>query len=139
MLVVAVCASGPTARTRALRPSALGQFNTERPCPVVAAFGQLAFLVLMVGGFYALAIRPQKARIRALQATQAALAPGQRVITTAGLHATVVGVDDADVRLEVAPGVVLRFARGAIAQTVSEPSPGEDAEVEATTLTLPPG
>ncbi|HVE62726.1 MAG TPA: preprotein translocase subunit YajC [Mycobacteriales bacterium] len=103
----------------------------------MAALGQLAFLVLMVGGFYALAIRPQKARIRALQATQASLAPGQRVITTAGLHGTVVEVDDGDVLLEAAPGVVLRFARGAIAQTISEPTLGGAAAAPASS-TLPP-
>ncbi len=105
----------------------------------MAALGQLGFLVLMVGGFYALAIRPQKARIRALQATQAALAPGQQVITTAGLYATVAAVDDDDVQLLVAPGVVLRFARGAIAKAIVEPIPDESAATDAATSTIPPG
>lgn len=84
------------------------------------ALVQLGFLALMVGGFYALAIRPQKARLRAVQEIQASLAPGQAVVTTAGLHGVVTEVDAELVHLEVAPGVVLRFARGAVARTAND-------------------
>ncbi len=80
------------------------------------------FLVVLVGGFYVLAIRPQKARLRAVQQTQASLSAGQQVMTTAGLYGTVVAVDDEDVRIEVAPGVELRFARGAVAKLVEDPA-----------------
>ena len=79
------------------------------------------FLVLLVGGFYFLAVRPQKARLKAVRDAQAALAPGQQVMTTAGLYGTVTAVDAEDVRIEVAPGVELRFARGAVARLVPDP------------------
>ncbi len=42
-------------------------------------------------------------------------------MTTAGLYATVVEVEDGDVLLEVAPDVVCRFARAAVARIVSSP------------------
>ena len=83
---------------------------------------EAVFLLLLVGGFYLLAIRPQKARIRAVQQTQATLAPGQQVMTTSGLYGTVTSVDDQDLHLEVAPGVVLRFARGAVATQITDSS-----------------
>ncbi len=52
-------------------------------------------------------------------ATQARLAPGADVVTTAGLHARVVEVADTTVLLEVAPGVRTRWARGAVARVVA--------------------
>ena len=88
---------------------------------------EAVFLLLLVGGFYVLAIRPQKARIRAVQQTQATLSPGQQVMTTSGLYGTVTAVDDQDLHLEVAPGVVLRFARGAVAKQISDPADPADA------------
>ena len=95
------------------------------------------FLVFLIGGFYLLAIRPQKARIKAVQQAQAALAPGQRVMTTAGLYGTVAAVEGDDVRLEVAPGVELRFARGAVAKLV--PDPADIATAEAPHSPVTPG
>ncbi len=43
-------------------------------------------------------------------------------MTTAGLYATVVEVEDGDVLLEVAPDVVCRFTRAAVARIVSPPA-----------------
>ncbi|HVE99593.1 MAG TPA: preprotein translocase subunit YajC [Mycobacteriales bacterium] len=85
------------------------------------------FLLLIVGSFYLLAIRPQKARLRALRETQEALQPGLAVMTTAGLYGTVTRVTDEDVHLEVAPGVEVRFARAAVARRVDEPTGGGSA------------
>lgn len=57
---------------------------------------------------------------RALAELQSSLAPGQRVITTAGLHATVVEVGDTTVVLEPAPGLRTTWARQAVARTVPD-------------------
>ena len=86
------------------------------------------FLVALFGGFYFLAIRPQKARIKAVQDTQRALSAGQQVMTTAGLYGVVTSVDADDVHLEVSPGVVLRFARGAVAKLVEESADSTSAD-----------
>ncbi len=72
-------------------------------------------------GLYALVIRPQRVRARALGQVRAALAPGRRVMTTAGIHATVVEVEDGLVVLEVAPGVHVRFADAAVVRIVDDP------------------
>ncbi len=53
------------------------------------ALQQLLFFALLVFGLYVLAIRPQRTRAKALAQVRAALEPGRRVMTTAGIHATV--------------------------------------------------
>ncbi len=86
-----------------------------------AAVQQLLFFALLVFGLYVLVIRPQRVRARALAEVRAGLEPGRRVMTTAGIHATVVAVEDGVVVLEVAPGVSMRFADGAVVRLLDEP------------------
>ena len=87
-----------------------------------AVLQQVAFFALLLIGFYLLAIRPQRTRAKALAEVRAALAPGSRVITTAGIHATVLETGDETVLLELAPGVDVRFATAAVVRIV-EPDP----------------
>lgn len=89
-----------------------------------AVLQQVAFFALLLLGFYLLAIRPQRTRARALAEVRASLAVGSRVITTAGIHATVLEVGGADdtVLLEVAPGVGVRFASAAVVRILDEPA-----------------
>ena len=57
----------------------------------------------------------QRKRARAqAQSLQESLAVGTPVMTTAGLHGSVAGLGDKTVDLEIAPGVVVTFARQAI-------------------------
>jgi preprotein translocase subunit YajC len=93
-------------------------------------------LVLIVVAFFFLLVRPQRARARQLRQVQHALAPGSQVMTTSGMFATVTGMDDEAVTLELAPGVQVRFLRGAIAKVV-EPVTG-DVVTGETTIELPP-
>ena len=85
------------------------------------ALQQVLFFALLVFGLYVLAIRPQRARAKALAEVRAALAPGSRVITTAGIHATVRSIEDGDVVLEIAPGVLVRFVEAAVVRLLDEP------------------
>ena len=87
---------------------------------------QLLFFGLLVFGLYLLVIRPQRARARALAEVRASLAPGVRVVTTAGMHAIVRAVEEQDVVLEIAPGVQVRFMAAAVVR-VLEPAPGTGA------------
>jgi preprotein translocase subunit YajC len=87
--------------------------------------GDVLFLLVLVApllGIYYLLIRPAQRRQRQLIETRASLAPGQDVMTTSGLHGRIRGIQDEVVLLEVADGVVLRFAIGAIG--VVSPPPG---------------
>jgi len=50
------------------------------------------------------------------------------VQTVGGLFGTVIDIDDEAVTLEPAPGVAMRFARGAIARVINKQPTEEDVE-----------
>ncbi len=83
---------------------------------------ELIPLLVIVAVFYFLLIRPGQARAKAARATVAALAPGARIMTTAGLYATVVAVEDDAVVLETSPGTTSRWAKAAVAKILPDPS-----------------
>ena len=85
--------------------------------------GPLIAIALMFLVFWVLIILPQQRRVRAHQALVRAIEVGDEVMTTSGLYGTIVSLDEEDATLEVAPGTVLRFARGAIAKNLSERAP----------------
>jgi preprotein translocase subunit YajC len=75
-------------------------------------------------------VRPRTARKRA-QLTSA-YEVGDEIITVGGLYGYIVTIDDRDVELDVAEGVVLRFTRRAIAgkAPAQDERTGDDDEVE---------
>lgn len=83
-------------------------------------------IVLLIAAMYFLMIRPQSRRRREAQEMQSRLAPGDEVQTVGGLYATVIAVDDESVTLEGAPGVTMRYARGAIARVIRQERPEAD-------------
>jgi preprotein translocase subunit YajC len=76
------------------------------------------FPIILIALFaVVLFVLPSRQRKRAqaqAQALQESLAIGTPVMTTAGLHGSVAGLGDKTVDLEIAPGVVVTFARQAI-------------------------
>jgi len=93
----------------------------------------LLFVIVIIAGMYFLMIRPQQRRNRNLQQMQATLAPGAEVMTGSGIYGTVTDVDDAEgtIDVEVSPGVVITFARAAVARVISAaPESEEDEDVE---------
>jgi preprotein translocase subunit YajC len=89
----------------------------------------IVWLVLMAGVFYLLLWRPQQRRMQAARALQGRLETGDEVMTTSGIYGRIVELRDSDLELEIAPGTVVRVARGAIGERVSpDPTPGPDAE-----------
>ncbi|SOJ54704.1 hypothetical protein MSIMFB_02197 [Mycobacterium simulans] len=87
----------------------------------------LPFLLIM-GGFMYFASRRQR---RAMQATidlHDSLQTGDRVHTTSGLEATVVGIADDTVDLEIAPGVVTTWMKLAVRDRIA---PDEDEDLDA--------
>ena len=84
----------------------------------------LVYLGILVVAFLLLIVRPQRRQMAAHRALVATLGVGDEVVTSGGIYGTIQHLDEQAVDLEVAPGVVLRVARGAIAQRVG---PIEDA------------
>ena len=78
----------------------------------------LLYLGILVVAFLLLIVRPQRRQMAAHRALVATLRVGDDVVTSGGIYGTIQSLDEDAVELEVAPGVVLRVARGAIAQRV---------------------
>jgi preprotein translocase subunit YajC len=76
-------------------------------------------IILIVVVMYFLMIRPQNKKRRDSMQMQSQLGPGDEVQTVGGMFATVVAVEDDAVTLEAAPGVEIRYARGAISRVIN--------------------
>lgn len=76
----------------------------------------LLILALLVPTF--LGVRRQKKEMAKVAELQDSLGIGDRVMTTAGLHATVVSLGDDTVELEIAPGVVTTWSRLVVRERV---------------------
>jgi preprotein translocase subunit YajC len=75
-------------------------------------------LAILFAFFWFLVVLPQRRRQRSHSVMQDELGPGDEVITAGGLHGNVVDVEETVLRVEVAPGVVVRIDRRAIAARV---------------------
>ncbi|MGH3351361.1 MAG: preprotein translocase subunit YajC [Nocardioides sp.] len=93
----------------------------------------LPFIVIIVL-FYFLLIRPQQKRAKQARELQLNLAPGDKVMLTAGLFGTVTEVEESttNIKVEVADGVVVQVVRQAVAQKVTEaPADEIDEDTDA--------
>ena len=89
--------------------------------------GPVIVLAATLGLTWLLFILPQQRRVRAHQATIARLQVGDEVMTTSGMFGTVTALDEQSASLELAPGTVVRFARGAVAQIIGDEPAAADA------------
>ncbi len=78
----------------------------------------LAPLLLMFGVFYFLVIRPQGKREKETQNLQAGLKKGDEVLTRSGILATVVGVADKVVTLELSTDVRIKMLKREVVQVL---------------------
>ncbi|QKW35853.1 preprotein translocase subunit YajC [Actinomadura sp. NAK00032] len=94
------------------------------------AFNVLLLLAIPLV-FYFLLIRPQSKRRKEQMQMQNDIQPGARVLTTSGMRATVVEIDDDGLLLEIADGVEVRFVKQAVMQVLKDDEPDElDDELE---------
>ena len=78
----------------------------------------LVWMVLMLGAFYALLIRPKRRNMAAHQVLMGSLAEGDEVMTMGGIYGRIQKLDEEVIELEVAPGTSFRVARSAISRKV---------------------
>src|ERR1700675_2326838 len=121
------------------RPSGRPRGSTTCTTRKKRAFMQqlIVFLPLLVilGGFMFIASRRQK---RAMQATidlHESLQVGDRVHTTSGLQATIAGITDDTVDLEIAPGVVTTWMKLAIRDRIEPDAPDDEDDDESREIT----
>ncbi|MGH8998967.1 MAG: preprotein translocase subunit YajC [Acidimicrobiia bacterium] len=90
----------------------------------------LLWMILMLGAFYWLLIRPQRRQMMAHRELMATLAVGDEVLTAGGIFGRITSIEDEVVIIEVAPGTSLRLARTAVSRKIL-PEPYDVPEVEA--------
>jgi len=78
----------------------------------------LIWMIVMLGAFYALLVRPQRRNMAAHQALMAELHEGDEVMTMGGIFGRIRRLDEDIIDLEVSPGTSVRVARSAISRKV---------------------
>ena len=78
----------------------------------------LIWMIVMLGAFYALLVRPQRRNMAAHQALMAELHEGDEVMTMGGIFGRIRRLDEDIIDLEVSPGTSFRVARSAISRKV---------------------
>jgi preprotein translocase subunit YajC len=89
----------------------------------------IIWILLLVGGFWLLVIRPRRRQAEKTASLRSDLSPGDGIVTIAGIYGVVDEVDGDDVWVEIADGVVIRMASRAIAGRVP-PSEHDDGDAE---------
>jgi len=81
----------------------------------------LILIAVMAGAFWFLIVRPQRRRMLEHQSLLSSLQVGDEIMSSAGIYGTVRALHDDDtVEVEVADGVILTLAKGAIAQRTGD-------------------
>ncbi len=88
----------------------------------------LLMLVVMGGAFYLLLIRPAQKKQKDQRTMVDQLVPGARVMTTAGVLATIRHMGERQAVIEIAPGVEMTVLKQAIMRVV----PADEEEFEYT-------
>jgi preprotein translocase subunit YajC len=92
--------------------------------------GALIFPLVLLGAFYFLLVRPQQQRVRAHNAVVSSVEVGDEIVSAGGIVGHVTAIGERDVQFEIAPGVVVTLAKGAIAQKA--PAASEATETAET-------
>lgn len=87
-------------------------------------------LLIVLGAFMFFASRRQKKAMQATIDLHESLEVGDRVHTTSGMEATIVGVDADTVELEIAPGVVTTWMKLAVRDVIEPDDADDDDEVD---------
>ncbi|HEV2827822.1 MAG TPA: preprotein translocase subunit YajC [Pyrinomonadaceae bacterium] len=86
----------------------------------LGALGGFIPMLLIIGVFYMLLIRPQQKRQRELQQTISELKAGDRIVTTGGLIGVITTVRDSSFLIRSADKSILEIARSAVAGIAEE-------------------
>jgi len=83
--------------------------------------GQIVILVVFVGVFYFLLIRPQQNRQRKWQSMLGNLKPGDKVTTTGGIRGVIVSIKDDAIQLRIPPdNLRIEVVKSAIASVTQD-------------------
>jgi preprotein translocase subunit YajC len=78
------------------------------------------FILVLLAVLWLFLVRPRQRQLRAQQRQLSAIELGDEIVTAGGFYGTVREIEDDELRVEVAPGVVVRMARRAVAGVLTE-------------------
>ena len=78
--------------------------------------------------FWLFIIRPASRRQKELGRMQSSLSVGDEVVLTSGVYGVVNGIEDDHLLLQVADGVVIKVARGAVGTVATKAERPDEAE-----------
>ncbi len=87
---------------------------------------------LFIAIFYFMGIRPQQKQRRAHQELMSTLKKGDQIMTTTGIYGTVKRVEETVVVIEIAKGVTIKVARGAIGNIIRDSAQARAVAPEGT-------
>lgn len=90
----------------------------------------VAILVLLALAFYFVLYRPQRRRMRQHQDVVTTLSPGDEIVTIGGIKGYVKVIENEELEVEIADGVVIRVVKQAIARKIEEAPVGPGAAEE---------
>jgi preprotein translocase subunit YajC len=68
--------------------------------------------------FYFMIIRPQQKRAKEREKMLSAIQKGDKIITSAGMHGTIVGIEEKTYLIQVSDNVKIKFEKSAVASVV---------------------
>jgi preprotein translocase subunit YajC len=83
-------------------------------------------VVILFALFWLLIVRPQRRQAAEQRELIASLDPGDEIVSAGGLYGVIRSIDGDELVVEIADGVVVRMARGAVAGLVER-----DGELES--------
>ncbi|MCX6149683.1 MAG: preprotein translocase subunit YajC [Ignavibacteriales bacterium] len=84
--------------------------------------GSMVSTLIMFGAifaiFYFMIIRPQQKRAKEREKMLSNIQKGDKVVTSSGIHGTVIGLEDKTYLIQVSDNVKIKFEKSAIASVV---------------------
>ncbi len=80
-------------------------------------------LILMLGVFYFLLIRPQQKKQTAHKQMVAALRKGDKIVSSGGIYGTIYKVEEELVHVDIAENTRIKLDRSSVAVIVTKPEP----------------
>lgn len=77
-------------------------------------YSTIIMFALIIGIFYFMIIRPQQKRQKEREALLSQIKKGDKVITSGGVHAKVISVDEKTMLIEIAENVKIKIERNSI-------------------------
>jgi len=77
--------------------------------------GAVIVIILLLGLFWLVLVRPQRRQAAQQRELIESLEPGDEIVSAGGLYGVIKSIDGDELHVEIADGLVVRMAKGAVA------------------------